>query len=168
MDRLRLGHSAGARLQLKGSLSGRKPSDPISGLLHGRLILALCPQGIADPAPVVHYPPAENLEHVDLSLIDTARQEIDLAAYVLTDWTIIQALTRASNRGVTARIYLYGTQLAERELTKVFQELGETPGIEIRIAAAEFCKTTKHQLPAWSSAAAAPDSEINQHRSEYL
>jgi phosphatidylserine/phosphatidylglycerophosphate/cardiolipin synthase-like enzyme len=45
-------------------------------------------------------PPAENLEHVDIALIDTARREIDLAAYVLTDWPVIQALTRAAERGV--------------------------------------------------------------------
>jgi hypothetical protein len=38
----------------------------------------------ADPAPMVHYAPAENLEHIDVSLIDTAKYEIDFAAYVLT------------------------------------------------------------------------------------
>jgi hypothetical protein len=31
-------------------------------------------------APVIHYAPAENLEHVDVALIDGARHEIDLAA----------------------------------------------------------------------------------------
>ena len=64
--------------------------------------------------PIVHYTPAENLEHVDVALLDTARQEIDLAAYVLTDWPIFKALTRAANRGVKVRVYLDGTQLAER------------------------------------------------------
>jgi hypothetical protein len=34
----------------------------------------------ADPAPIIHYAPAENLEHVDVELIDGARHEIDLAA----------------------------------------------------------------------------------------
>ena len=43
--------------------------------------------------PIVHYTPAENLEHVNVALLDTARQEIDLAAYVLTDWPIFKALT---------------------------------------------------------------------------
>jgi phosphatidylserine/phosphatidylglycerophosphate/cardiolipin synthase-like enzyme len=66
----------------------------------------------ADPAPVIHYAPAENLEHIDVALIDSARHEIDIAAYVLTDWPIIQALTRAAHRGVKVRIYLDGTQLA--------------------------------------------------------
>jgi phosphatidylserine/phosphatidylglycerophosphate/cardiolipin synthase-like enzyme len=54
----------------------------------------------ADPAATVHYAPAENLEHVDVALIDSAQREIDLAAYVLTDWPFIQALTRAADRGV--------------------------------------------------------------------
>jgi hypothetical protein len=39
----------------------------------------------ADPAPVIHYAPGENLEHVDVALIDRAEHEIDMAAYVLTD-----------------------------------------------------------------------------------
>jgi phosphatidylserine/phosphatidylglycerophosphate/cardiolipin synthase-like enzyme len=87
----------------------------------------------ADPAPTVHYAPAENLEHIDVSLIDTAKHEIDFAAYVLTDWPVMQALERAADRGVKVRIYLDGTQLAEREPAKVFHDLAETPGVEIRV-----------------------------------
>jgi hypothetical protein len=49
----------------------------------------------ADPAPAIHYAPAENLEHVGVALIDTAKLEIDLAAYVPTDWPVMQALTSA-------------------------------------------------------------------------
>jgi phosphatidylserine/phosphatidylglycerophosphate/cardiolipin synthase-like enzyme len=70
---------------------------------------------------------------VDVALIDTAKREIDFAAYVLTDWPVIQALTRAADRGVKVRIYLDGMQLAEREPAKVFQDLVETPSVEIRI-----------------------------------
>jgi len=51
---------------------------------------------------------------VDVALVDTARHEIDLAAYVLTDWPVIQALTRAANRGVKVHVYLDDTQLAYR------------------------------------------------------
>jgi phosphatidylserine/phosphatidylglycerophosphate/cardiolipin synthase-like enzyme len=87
----------------------------------------------ADPAPTVHYAPAENLEHIDVELIDTAKREIDFAAYVLTDWPIMQALTRAADRGVKVRIYLDGSQLREREPTRVFQDLAQTPGVEIRV-----------------------------------
>jgi hypothetical protein len=46
-----------------------------------------------------------------------ARREIDLAA-VLSDWPIMQALTCAADRGVKVRIYLNGTQPAERAPTK--------------------------------------------------
>jgi hypothetical protein len=35
----------------------------------------------ADPAPTIYYAPAENLEHVDVALIDSAQHEIDFAAY---------------------------------------------------------------------------------------
>jgi phosphatidylserine/phosphatidylglycerophosphate/cardiolipin synthase-like enzyme len=48
------------------------------------------------------------LEHVDVALIDSAAREIDMAAYVLTDWPVMQALTRAADRGVKVRIYLDG------------------------------------------------------------
>ncbi len=97
------------------------------------LLLASLAPSCADPAPAIHYAPAENLEHVDVALIDRAEHEIDMAAYVLTDWPVMQALTRAADRGVAIRIYLDGTQLAERERAKVFNDLAETPGVEIRI-----------------------------------
>jgi hypothetical protein len=90
------------------------------------LFLASPAPSCADPAPVIHYSPADNLERVDVGLI------IDMAAYVLTDWPIMLALTRAADRGVKVRIYLDGTQLAEREPSKVFQDLAETPTVEIR------------------------------------
>jgi phosphatidylserine/phosphatidylglycerophosphate/cardiolipin synthase-like enzyme len=64
--------------------------------------------------PAIHYAPAENLEHVEVALIDGAEREIDMAAYFLTYWPVMQALTRAADRGVHIRIYLDGTQLAER------------------------------------------------------
>jgi phosphatidylserine/phosphatidylglycerophosphate/cardiolipin synthase-like enzyme len=99
----------------------------------GCLLLASLAPCCADPAPVIHYAPAENLEHIDVALIDRAQHEIDMAAYVLTDWPILQALTRAADRGVQIRIYLDGTQLAEREPAKFFGDLAETPGVEIRI-----------------------------------
>ena len=100
-----------------------------------RLILTLALLTIGAPAnadPAIHYAPAENLEKIDVGLIDTSRQEIDMAAYVLTDWPVIQALTRAADRGVKVRIYLDGTQFAEREPSKVFHDLAETPVVKIQ------------------------------------
>jgi phosphatidylserine/phosphatidylglycerophosphate/cardiolipin synthase-like enzyme len=92
-------------------------------------LLALSSPVRADPTPAIHY---HYLEHVDVALIDTAREEIDLAAYVLTDWPVIQALTRAADRGVKIRIYLDGTRSAEAEGAKPFRDLAETPDVEIR------------------------------------
>ena len=83
-------------------------------------VLFLPPRAGADPAPVIYYASGEKFEHVDVALIDSAEHEIDMAAYVLTDWPVMQALTRAADRGVKVRIYLDGTQLAEREPAKVF------------------------------------------------
>ena len=51
-----------------------------------------------------------------MAIIDRAEHEIDLAAYVLTDWPVMQGLTRAADRGGKVRVYLNGTQLAERAL----------------------------------------------------
>jgi hypothetical protein len=38
----------------------------------GCLLLASLAPGSADPAPVIHYAPTENLEHIDVDLIDRA------------------------------------------------------------------------------------------------
>jgi phosphatidylserine/phosphatidylglycerophosphate/cardiolipin synthase-like enzyme len=86
------------------------------------VVLALCSQGRADPAPVIRYASGENLEHIDVALIDRAEHEIDMAAYVLMDWPVMQALTRAADRGVKVRIYLDGKQFSERESAKVFND----------------------------------------------
>jgi phosphatidylserine/phosphatidylglycerophosphate/cardiolipin synthase-like enzyme len=75
-------------------------------------IAAIVTPCLADPV-AIHYAPAENLEHIDAALIDSASRQIDMAAYVLTDWPVIEALTRAADRGVQVRIYLDGRQLAE-------------------------------------------------------
>lgn len=93
-------------------------------------VVAFVTPCLADPA--IHYAPTENLEHVDVELIDRARQEIDMAAYVLTDWAVIEALTRAADRGVRVRVYLDGAQLALHPSTPL-SELVETPGVDVRV-----------------------------------
>ncbi len=51
------------------------------------------------PSPVgaaeVHYSPGENLEMIDVALIGEAAKRIDMAAYVLTDRAVIEALRSA-------------------------------------------------------------------------
>ncbi|MGD9656962.1 MAG: phospholipase D-like domain-containing protein [Methylocystis sp.] len=78
------------------------------------LILALLGlfvlMGFARPAGAgsieIHYAPVENLERVDLDLLRSARTKINMAAYSLTDWPIVDALIDAHRRGVAVRIVL--------------------------------------------------------------
>ena len=58
----------------------------------------------------IHYAPVENLERIDLDLLDSAEDSIDLAAFVLSDWAVIDSLKGAITRGVPVRILLDGTQ----------------------------------------------------------
>ena len=61
------------------------------------VFVAISAMSRADPATIIHYAPAENLEHVDFALIDSAQHEIEFAVYVLTDWPVVQALKRADS-----------------------------------------------------------------------
>jgi hypothetical protein len=73
------------------------PRRPSRARIAACLLLVSLAPCCADPAPVIHYAPAENLEHIDVALIDRAEQEIDMDAYVLTDWPVMLALTRAAS-----------------------------------------------------------------------
>jgi phosphatidylserine/phosphatidylglycerophosphate/cardiolipin synthase-like enzyme len=58
----------------------------------------------------IHYPPAENLEHVDVALLRSAHTKIDMAAFSLSDWAVTDALIDARRRGVALRIVLDPSQ----------------------------------------------------------
>lgn len=79
------------------------------------------------------YAPEQDLSRIDIDIVNAARREIDLAAYVLTDRQFIDALTRAAQRGVRVRLYLHpeqpGFQSNERG---PFRSLITTPGITVR------------------------------------
>jgi len=76
-------------------------------------LAALLLSGVASARIEVHYAPAENLEAIDVALIDKAERSIDMAAYVLSDQSVIDALCDAAQRGVTIRLYLDKGQFAE-------------------------------------------------------
>jgi phosphatidylserine/phosphatidylglycerophosphate/cardiolipin synthase-like enzyme len=64
----------------------------------------------APPCPVggaaeIHYGPGEDLERIDVALLREAAQQIDMAAYVLTDRAVIDELREAAERGVKVRIW---------------------------------------------------------------
>jgi phosphatidylserine/phosphatidylglycerophosphate/cardiolipin synthase-like enzyme len=68
--------------------------------------------------PEIHYAPRENLENLDARAIGRAELSIDMAAYVLSDARIIEALTDAAERGVLIRLYLDKSQFAEHGPTR--------------------------------------------------
>ena len=67
-------------------------------------------------ATEIHYAPQENLESVDAREIGAARLSIDMAAYVLSDDTVIEALTAAAERDVPVRIYFDASQFSQHGL----------------------------------------------------
>ena len=87
-----------------------------------RYFLTLCITGLILPIATwaetgsqieIHYAPQENLETVDVQEIGRAELSIDMAAYVLSDKEIIEALTDAAERDVVIRLYLDKSQFAE-------------------------------------------------------
>ena len=70
------------------------------------------------PQPEIHYAPRENLESLDARAIHRAELSIDMAAYVLSDPRIIEALTDAAERGVLIRLYLDRSQFTEHGPTR--------------------------------------------------
>ena len=66
----------------------------------------LASAAFADSAPEIHYAPEERLDRIDAELINNAATSIDIAAYVLSDWGVIDALNDAGARGVKVRIIL--------------------------------------------------------------
>src|SRR4249919_172933 len=61
----------------------------------------------------IHYAPRENLESVDIQEIGRAELSIDMAAYVLSDPRIIEALIQAAERDVVIRLYLDKSEFVE-------------------------------------------------------
>jgi phosphatidylserine/phosphatidylglycerophosphate/cardiolipin synthase-like enzyme len=65
------------------------------------------PAWAAWAAPLeIHYAPEERLDRIDAELINNAETSVDIAAYILSDWIIIDALNDAEARGVKVRVIL--------------------------------------------------------------
>jgi phosphatidylserine/phosphatidylglycerophosphate/cardiolipin synthase-like enzyme len=93
-------------------------------------LLALA--GAAHAATIeIHYAPSENLETIDVTLLNEAGTSIDMAAYVLTDDGVIQALADAADRGVAVRLYLDRSEF-ESHADKI-AALIATPGVTARV-----------------------------------
>jgi phosphatidylserine/phosphatidylglycerophosphate/cardiolipin synthase-like enzyme len=83
----------------------------------------------------IHYAPRENLESIDVRVIGRAQLSIDMAAYVLSDPRIIEALTDAAERGVVIRLYLDRSQFAEHGPTRgeLVEALLAHPNVAARV-----------------------------------
>jgi phosphatidylserine/phosphatidylglycerophosphate/cardiolipin synthase-like enzyme len=81
----------------------------------------------------IHYGPGEDLERIDVALIGEAAKQIDMAAYLLTDRAVIEALRQASARGVKVRIWRDASEAARLSEFDVEAPLGgRVQGIELR------------------------------------
>ncbi|MBV9114751.1 MAG: phosphatidylserine synthase [Hyphomicrobiales bacterium] len=67
---------------------------------------------LGNGAVEIRYAPAADLERIDLALMRQATRSIDIAAYLLVDQAVIEALADAARRGVRVRLYLDGGQEA--------------------------------------------------------
>jgi phosphatidylserine/phosphatidylglycerophosphate/cardiolipin synthase-like enzyme len=85
--------------------------------------------------PEIHYAPRENLERLDAREIGRAQLSIDMAAYVLSDPRVIEALTDAAERGVLVRLYLDKSQFAEHGPTRggLIEALLAHPNVVARV-----------------------------------
>ncbi len=86
------------------------------------------------------YSPRANLQEIDRTLIDGARETLDMAAYVLTNRAIIDALADAARRGVVVRLYLDPDQPALRSkgaTALALEALARMRGVQVRVKAGE-------------------------------
>ena len=97
------------------------PNPPEAGLLAREPTIA----GVR-----AFYAPGQGVGSIDARLIASAEQSIDMAAYVLTDRAIVEALGRAAMRGAHVRIYLDGEQISRAQ--ESLSRLSVTPNVELR------------------------------------
>jgi len=87
----------------------------------------------------IHYAPAENLEKIDSDLIRSAHSSIDMAAYVLTDVAVIEAMSAAAARGVQIRLYLDGTARPPAlRIQSALDHLLQLPQVSLKIKPAQM------------------------------
>ena len=103
------------------------------GAALGHVSSSAQPSSPLEAAAEIHYAPGEDLETVDIALIGEATTQIDMAAYVLTDGAVIEALRLAAARGARVRIWRDAGMAAKVGDYDVEAQLGgRVRGLEIR------------------------------------
>jgi phosphatidylserine/phosphatidylglycerophosphate/cardiolipin synthase-like enzyme len=115
----------GVRAALALAFTGFVPTQA-KGPLDGDRIIA----GVR-----VFYGPKDDLQAIDAELISRARETIDMAAFVITNRAITDALAAAARRGVKVRMYLEPDQPAMQggRGAEALAALARTPGVEVRV-----------------------------------
>jgi len=99
------------------------------------------------PAPGTYYANPGSLENVDVAAINSAQQSIDLAAFSLTDKTVVDALRTKAAFGVKIRIYLDRGELqaecrGDATCARIaLHELIGFPGVTIKV---KYSKVLMH------------------------
>jgi phosphatidylserine/phosphatidylglycerophosphate/cardiolipin synthase-like enzyme len=95
---------------------------------------ALAWPALADDAPAeVHYSPDEDLEAIDVAEIARATETIAVAAFVMTDRAVVEALRAAGARGVEVRIWRDGVMAEKLSVPDVAALLGDQhPNVVLR------------------------------------
>jgi phosphatidylserine/phosphatidylglycerophosphate/cardiolipin synthase-like enzyme len=125
------------------------------------VLLAISRPARAEPIEI-HYAPVENLEHLDVELLRSARSKINMAAYSLTDWAIADALIEAHKRGVAIRIVLDpGQQHALDRLREITGDIrmkarGRIPICVTHMWTAPMASTFLTLRAIWSAAVICP------------
>ena len=127
------------RLPVRGTVAGGRSAVFLILLL---LLLLYTPTRARAPlqqTPIIaginhFYAPRHNLAEIDYALLDRAKFRIDMAAYVLTDRGIIDALYRAARRKVKIRLYLDPDQPMFKRPGRYenFTSLLAMPGVEVK------------------------------------
>ena len=102
------------------------------------LIFFLAPPALAGPCEIVAqgFAPGDDLETIDVGLISRAKESIDMAAYVLTDVPVIDALAASAARGVRVRLYRDGGSEPEpMPPREAMNRLYASPLVEVRYKA---------------------------------
>lgn len=112
----------------------------VAGVVAWALTLREAPTRGPETASVrILYTPSPEALHADIETLGQAKRTIDLAAYVLTDRAMMQALIGAAKRGVAVRIYIDRafTTRGPNKNGEEFADLLATPGITVRYKARE-------------------------------
>jgi phosphatidylserine/phosphatidylglycerophosphate/cardiolipin synthase-like enzyme len=79
----------------------------MNGLLRGAAVVFVLAAGPASARQVeVFYGPMTRLDLIDAAIINSATASIDMAAFIVTNRSVINALNAAAARGITVKIIL--------------------------------------------------------------